>query len=117
MSSDERRKNFIRACEFFDKALAHDPACAVAAQGLAIALAEDALGTLGGALGAPAAGSDPTRAAREALDVFAKVCICNYGSSFLTLSRSVRLWWMALFTQTWGTATTLATSLNVLSRA
>lgn len=73
MSSDERKKNFIRACEFFDKALQQDPACAVAAQGLAIALAEDALGTLFGALGTPPQGFDPTRSAREALDVFAKV--------------------------------------------
>ncbi|KZV99295.1 TPR-like protein [Exidia glandulosa HHB12029] len=73
MSAEERKKNFVRACEFFEKALAQDPFCAVAAQGLAIALAEDALGTLAGALGPPAQGFDPSKAAREALDVFAKV--------------------------------------------
>lgn len=49
--------------------------CAVAAQGLAIVTAEDALGTLGGSLG-PVAADEPVRRvknAREALDVFAKV--------------------------------------------
>ncbi|KIY52457.1 RNA polymerase II-associated protein [Fistulina hepatica ATCC 64428] len=66
---EERRKQFVRAAEFYQKALQIDPACAMAAQGLAIAIAEDALGTLGG-------GGDAIKHLRdtnEALDVFGKV--------------------------------------------
>ena len=48
---EERRRGFQRSAEFYEKALHLDPMCAVAAQGLAIVTAEDALGTLGGALG------------------------------------------------------------------
>jgi RNA polymerase-associated protein CTR9 len=72
---EERRKCFQRSGEFYDKALTLDPTCAVAAQGLAIAVAEDAFGNLGGALG-PVQGDEGTnraKNAREALDVFAKV--------------------------------------------
>jgi len=72
---DERRKGFQRSAEFYEKALHLDPQCAVAAQGLAIAIAEDALGALSGH--APAAGADEVQKriknSRDALDIFAKV--------------------------------------------
>jgi RNA polymerase-associated protein CTR9 len=72
--ADERRRGFRRSAEFYEKALQLDPLCAIAAQGLAIVTAEDALGSLSG--GVPP-GTDETQKrlknAREALDVFAKV--------------------------------------------
>ncbi|KAJ7646672.1 RNA polymerase II-associated protein [Roridomyces roridus] len=86
--TDERKRGFQRSTEFYEKALQLDPCCAFAAQGLAIVTAEDALGTLGGALapapGAAAGGASGAvsaaeemqkrlKNAREALDVFAKV--------------------------------------------
>ncbi|KAH7100332.1 hypothetical protein BKA62DRAFT_706704 [Auriculariales sp. MPI-PUGE-AT-0066] len=74
MPPEERKKNFIRSAEFFDKALDIDPCCAVAAQGLAIIIAEDALGNLGGALGGGSSNSaEMMKAAHEALDVFSKI--------------------------------------------
>jgi len=72
----ERKRGFQRSAEFYEKALQLDPQCAFAAQGLAIVTAEDALGTLGGALPAtvPAdEGLKRVKNAREALDIFAKV--------------------------------------------
>ncbi|KAF5351734.1 hypothetical protein D9756_007677 [Leucocoprinus leucothites] len=72
----ERKRGFQRSAEFYEKALQLDPQCAFAAQGLAIVTAEDALGTLGGALpGAVPAdeGLKRVKNAREALDIFAKV--------------------------------------------
>jgi RNA polymerase-associated protein CTR9 len=73
---EERRLLFRRAAEFYEKALGLDPMCAVAAQGLAIVIAEDALGTLGGALPpgpAPDEGQRRAMNARDALEVFARV--------------------------------------------
>ncbi|KAF8637305.1 hypothetical protein AX16_010835 [Volvariella volvacea WC 439] len=72
---EERKRGFQRAAEFYERALQFDPQCAFAAQGLAIVTAEDALGTLGGALGPPAPDEMLKRlkGAREALDVFSKV--------------------------------------------
>ncbi|KAH9961533.1 RNA polymerase II-associated protein [Russula dissimulans] len=73
---EERRVFFRRSAEFYEKALGLDPLCAVAAQGLAIVTAEDALGTLGGALPpgpAPDEGQRRATNARDALEVFAKV--------------------------------------------
>ena len=73
---EERRVFFRRSAKFYEKALGLDPLCAVAAQGLAIITAEDALGTLGGALlPGPALDEGQRRAtnARDALEVFAKV--------------------------------------------
>lgn len=71
----ERKRNFQRSAELYDKALYYDPTCAVAAQGLAIVIAEDALGTLGGSLGhsAPDESQKRLKNAREALEIFAKV--------------------------------------------
>ncbi|KIP06107.1 hypothetical protein PHLGIDRAFT_107356 [Phlebiopsis gigantea 11061_1 CR5-6] len=72
---EERKRGFQRAAEFYEKALHLDPMCAIAAQGLAIVTAEDALGTLGGSLGpiTPDEAVKRVKNAREALDVFAKV--------------------------------------------
>ncbi|KAH9858911.1 RNA polymerase II-associated protein [Lenzites betulinus] len=72
---EERKRGFQRSAEFYEKALQLDPLCAVAAQGLAIVVAEDALGNMGGALGAIAADEAQKRMknSREALDIFAKV--------------------------------------------
>jgi RNA polymerase-associated protein CTR9 len=72
----ERQKGFQRAAEFYGKALHLDPTCVVAAQGLAIVIAEDALGTLGGALPPGPSADDTskrTKNARDALDVLTKV--------------------------------------------
>ena len=64
----ERRKYFVRATEAYERALYYDPKCAIAAQGLALIAAEDALGP---------GGSDEAmrkvQGAREALDIFGKV--------------------------------------------
>ncbi|KAI0786580.1 RNA polymerase II-associated protein [Abortiporus biennis] len=72
---EERKRGFQRSAEFYEKALFLDPLCAVAAQGLAIVVAEDALGNLGGGLGPPAPDENQKRVknAREALDIFARV--------------------------------------------
>ncbi|KAF8629881.1 hypothetical protein AX15_003240 [Amanita polypyramis BW_CC] len=90
-SIEERKRGFQRSAEFYEKALQLDPTCAFAAQGLAIVTAEDALGTLGGALpGPPTSSSDEAQKrfknARDALDVFAKVReSINNGSVFVNM--------------------------------
>ncbi|KAF5346312.1 hypothetical protein D9758_011483 [Tetrapyrgos nigripes] len=72
---EERRKNFTRSAEFYEKALQLDPLCAFAAQGLAIITAEDALGVLSGQPVAPGTDEIAKRMKylREALDIFVKV--------------------------------------------
>lgn len=73
---EERKRGFQRSAEFYEKALQLDPMSAFAAQGLAIVTAEDALGTLGGALPGLSnvdEGLKRSTNAREALDIFAKV--------------------------------------------
>ncbi|KAL1945926.1 hypothetical protein VTO73DRAFT_1928 [Trametes versicolor] len=72
---EDRKRAFHRSAEFYEKALHLDPLCAIAAQGLAIVVAEDALGNLGGALGtiAPDEAQKRLKNSREALDIFAKV--------------------------------------------
>ncbi|KAI0319009.1 RNA polymerase II-associated protein [Amylostereum chailletii] len=75
-AQEDRKMTFRRSAEFYEKALSLDSMCAFAAQGLAIVSAEDALGTLGGALPPGPSPDDAIRrvmGAREALDVFAKV--------------------------------------------
>ncbi|KIK69347.1 hypothetical protein GYMLUDRAFT_214453 [Collybiopsis luxurians FD-317 M1] len=74
--ADDRRKNFQRSAEFYEKALQLDPFCAFAAQGLAIVTAEDALGVLSGAAPSSSSADEAQRRiknTRDALDVFAKV--------------------------------------------
>ena len=70
----ERKKNFVRAAEAYERALHYDSKCAIAAQGLAILAAEDALGS---SKVAGTGGSDEAmrkvQGAREALDIFGKV--------------------------------------------
>jgi RNA polymerase-associated protein CTR9 len=81
---EERRKGFQRAAGFYENALNLDPLCAVAAQGLAIVTAEDALGTLGGALQPGGPPPDPVKRAndlRDALDIFGKVRETLYDGS------------------------------------
>ncbi|KAH9484994.1 Tetratricopeptide repeat protein 1 [Psilocybe cubensis] len=86
---EERKKNFQRSAEFYEKALQYDPTCAFAAQGLAIITAEDALGSMGGALARVSAYDEAQQRlqnAREALDVFAKVReSINDGSVYLNI--------------------------------
>ncbi|KAF8306266.1 TPR-like protein [Clavulina sp. PMI_390] len=70
-----RKDNFLKAANLYAKALSVDPSCAMAAQGLAILIAEDSLGSW-----APGQVVDDaqfrmrnSRNAREALEVLAKV--------------------------------------------
>lgn len=69
--TEERRRNFQRSAEFYEKALHLDVTCAFAAQGLAIITAEDAFGVLSG--GPAEEPAKRMRNVREALDVFGKV--------------------------------------------
>ncbi|KIM30492.1 hypothetical protein M408DRAFT_15487 [Serendipita vermifera MAFF 305830] len=71
----ERRHKFKSAAEFYEKALSLDPGCSVAAQGLAIMVAEDALGVLSLKASSAPGEDEETRMrnTREALDVFAKI--------------------------------------------
>ena len=73
----ERKKGFQRAAEFYEKALQIDAMCAIAAQGLAIVVAEDALGSMlapPGSLGGSAEEAlARSKNSRDALEVFAKV--------------------------------------------
>ncbi|PVG02568.1 TPR-like protein [Serendipita vermifera] len=71
----DRRHKFHSAAEFYEKALSIDPGCAIAAQGLAIIVAEDALGVMSLKPAGAAVEDEETRMrnTRDALDVFAKV--------------------------------------------
>lgn len=70
----QRRQGFVRAAELYEKALNLDSMCAVAAQGLAIVVAEDALGSFVAGSGSHHEDAlQRAKNAREALDVFAKV--------------------------------------------
>ncbi|KAF8585877.1 RNA polymerase II-associated protein [Ramaria rubella] len=70
----QRRQGFVRSAELYEKALSLDPMCAIAAQGLAIVIAEDALGTFVAGSGSHHEDAlQRAKNAREALDVFAKV--------------------------------------------
>lgn len=86
--TEERKRNFQRAVEAYHKALQLDPLCAVAAQGLAIAVAEDALGAMSGMPPVSAADDAQRRLknSREALDVFAKIReTLNDGSVYVNM--------------------------------
>lgn len=74
--TSSRKDNFIKAANIFLKALTIDPCCAIAAQGLAIMIAEDVLGSWNPGQVVPDEANPKTlhaRNARQALDVFAKV--------------------------------------------
>ena len=73
-SSAARKENFLKAANIYAKALSVDPSCAMAAQGLAILVAEDSLGSWTPGAGQVVLDSvKVNRNAREALDIFAKV--------------------------------------------
>lgn len=67
----ERMKTFTRAATSFSNALTHDPSCAVAAQGLAMIVAEDLLDSW--APGKPINDTKAKANAREALAALTKV--------------------------------------------
>lgn len=71
----ERRHKFRSAAEFYEKALSIDPGCSIAAQGLAIMVAEDALGVMSLKPAGTVVEDEETRLknTRDALDVFAKI--------------------------------------------
>lgn len=71
----DRRHKFHSAAEFYEKALNIDPSCAIAAQGLAIMVAEDALGVMSLKSAGATVEDETVRMTntREALDVFAKI--------------------------------------------
>jgi RNA polymerase-associated protein CTR9 len=74
MTTDRRRK-FRSAAEFYEKALSLDSGCSFAAQGVAIMVAEDALGVMSVKVSSAAVEDEDTRMrnTRDALDVFAKI--------------------------------------------
>lgn len=72
----DRMSRFFRACEAFDRVLQLDPTCLFAAQGLAIALAENNLGGTSAAPGSNTAvqvNHQKARNLRDALSILAKV--------------------------------------------
>lgn len=68
----EQSKNYLRSANSFDQALALDPECSFAAQGFAIAIAEDVL-TMPGASGGVDEARTRVTNARQALAVFQRV--------------------------------------------
>lgn len=70
--AQERAKNYLRSAGYFDMALSLDPECSFAAQGFAIAIAEDVLTVAGGA-GAGDEATTRVSNARQALAVFQRV--------------------------------------------
>lgn len=82
-AAEVRKKNFHDAANIYAKALGIDQSCSVAAQGIAIMIAEDSLGTW-----APGQNVDDgamknrmVRCAREALEIFAKIRESYYDGS------------------------------------
>ena len=71
----ERTKQYLRSAEAYERALSLDPSCATAAQGLAIALAEDALALK--PHGATVSPADEAKArmrlAGQALSIFSRI--------------------------------------------
>lgn len=76
-AAKDRISRFFRACEAFDRVLQLDPHCLFAAQGVAIALAENNLGaqatTAAGGNPALQASHQKARNLRDALSILAKV--------------------------------------------
>lgn len=70
----ERAKDYCRAAEAFAQALSLDPTCTVAAQGLAIAIAEDTLPLRkDGAASRPSDGAAKLRGLEIALSIFTRI--------------------------------------------
>lgn len=64
----ERAHKYLRSAEYYDKALKLDPSCAFAAQGLAISLAEGAIGTGVEVTATTPALAEPAQKAKNARD-------------------------------------------------
>lgn len=80
----ERMKTFTRAATSFSNALTHDPSCAVAAQGLAMIVAEDLLDSW--APGKPISDQKAKSNAREALAALTKIKeSLNDGSVYINM--------------------------------
>lgn len=80
--SKRRNAKFIQSVEYYDRALRHDSQCAYAAQGLAIALAEGAMGPFGSNM------TEPIRLKnlRDALNILNKVReTVNDGSVYVNI--------------------------------
>jgi RNA polymerase-associated protein CTR9 len=76
----ERTKQYLRSAEAYERALVLDPKCATAAQGLAIALAEDTLQPKGAETGVDEI-KWRMKLAGQALGVFSRIADCvNDGS-------------------------------------
>lgn len=69
----ERPKQYLRSAEAYERALVLDPKCAMAAQGLAIALAEDALSMPGGNANSADEGKTRIRLAGQALSILSRI--------------------------------------------
>ncbi|WVW83420.1 hypothetical protein I302_105440 [Kwoniella bestiolae CBS 10118] len=69
----DRPKQYLRSAEAYERALHIDPACAHAAQGLAIALVEDSLTPPKNALTGPEEGKHRARLAGLALSIFSRI--------------------------------------------
>jgi RNA polymerase-associated protein CTR9 len=70
----DRAKDYCRAAEAFAQALSLDPTCTVAAQGLAIAIAEDTLPLrTDGAASRPSDGAAKLRGLEIALSIFTRI--------------------------------------------
>jgi RNA polymerase-associated protein CTR9 len=71
----ERTKQYLRSAEAYERALSLDPRCATAAQGLAIALAEDslALKPQGAAVNAADEAKARMRLAGQAVSIFSRI--------------------------------------------
>jgi RNA polymerase-associated protein CTR9 len=77
----ERAKQYLRSAEAYERALVLDPKCAVAAQGLAIALAEDTLQLAGSGAGGVEDVKLRMKLAGQALGVFSRIADCLGGGS------------------------------------
>ncbi len=71
----ERTKQYLRSAEAYERALSLDPSCATAAQGLAIALAEDALALKpqGAVMNPVDEAKARVRLAGQALSIFSRI--------------------------------------------
>lgn len=81
VDESERRKNFLRSAEAFGQALAMDPACSFAAQGLAISIAEDNLPSM--KKGGDGSSESRARAFDVALSIFNRIKDSMPGTSVL----------------------------------
>lgn len=69
----ERPKQYLRSAEAYERALVLDPNCAMAAQGLAIALAEDTLSSPGSSANLADEGKTRMKLASQALSILSRI--------------------------------------------